>query len=146
MNPLQAPTNGRVGSALVVSLLIFAVDLMTPSGVAVGALYLVPVLVTMRAPKGWHTPTLAGLCTVLLLLWSGASRVEAPALAPDYARWLRKAAWIGALGFLLSVAVDWGITRAIHGDRFDGYGARHIRFGPESTATKEKPKAGQKHP
>ncbi|MBI2929505.1 MAG: hypothetical protein HYY24_27895 [Verrucomicrobia bacterium] len=88
----------------------------------------------------------AVVCTLLLLFWGGTLRVEAPALVPNYARWLTKAVWIGALGFLLSVAVDWEITRAIHGDRFDGYGARHIRFGPESTATKEKPKAGQKHP
>jgi hypothetical protein len=57
-----------VGRAIVLSVVIFAIDLMTPRGVAVGALYLVPVLLTLSARKAWHTPAVAGWCTVLTLL------------------------------------------------------------------------------
>jgi hypothetical protein len=47
---------------------------------------------------------------------------------------------------ILSVSLDWAIVRAIYGDQFAGHAGSHIRFGPNATATKEKPKAGQPHP
>ncbi|MGH9752871.1 MAG: hypothetical protein ACREA2_08800 [Blastocatellia bacterium] len=53
--------------------------------------------------------------------------------------------WAGCVG-MVSVVADWGIVRAIYGDTFAGFSGKHIRFGPDATATTEKPKEGQPHP
>ena len=34
---------------------------------------------------------------------------------------------------VLAVVLDWGIVRAIYGDRFAGHANLHIRFGPKAT-------------
>lgn len=52
---------------ILAALAVFAVDLLTPRGVAVGALYLLPVLLTLRAREDWYTAAAAGAGTALLL-------------------------------------------------------------------------------
>jgi len=44
------------------------------------------------------------------------------------------------------VLADWGVTRAIYGDQQASHSSKHIRFGPNATATPEKPKPGVPHP
>jgi hypothetical protein len=66
--------------------------------------------------------------------------------ATDWTRILRRTAVIGLGVAIVSVSADWAIVRGLYGDRFAGYAGRHIRFGPDSTATKAKPLPGQPHP
>ncbi len=40
---------------------------------------------------------------------------------------------LGVLAAAVSIAADWAIVRAIHGDRHAGYSRLHIRFGPRAT-------------
>ncbi len=56
---------------------------------------------------------------------------------PDVLYGLSAAAWFN---LAYSVLADWEIVRAIYGDQFAGHGGQHIRFGPNATVTKEKPK------
>jgi hypothetical protein len=86
------------------------------------------------------------LCTLLVVLCARKGGVPTPTAAPDFAPFARKTVVIGLLGLLLTSLAHWAITRAVYGDRFAGYGNRHIRFGPEATATKAKPRPGQPHP
>jgi hypothetical protein len=88
------------------------------------------------------------LCTVGVLLGTRAASVSERGTAPT-------AVWIGllprtiAVGFVamvLSLAVDWGLVRGIYGNRFAGHANLHIRFGPNATATKEKPARANPHP
>jgi hypothetical protein len=59
--------------------------------------------------------------------------------------WRRTAVMSVAL-FLVSVVGSWAVMRAIYGDQVAGQIKRQIRFGAESTATTDKPAAGQPHP
>jgi hypothetical protein len=58
----------------------------------------------------------------------------------------RKTIAIGTVAGALSIVADWGLIRSIYGDRPAGYASKHIRFGPEATATKAKPPANVPHP
>jgi len=87
----------------------------------------------------------AVIVTVLVLLGPGsATRVAGPTLG--FKIMLRRAMVWGALGFVLSVAMDWMVVRTVWGDQFAGYANRHIRFGPDATASKAKPRPDQPHP
>jgi hypothetical protein len=88
----------------------------------------------------------AALCTLLVLFCptSPSTGVEC-SLENLRALLKRTAAW-GTIALVLTVAADWAIVRAVYGDQFAGYAARHIRFGPNATATKEKPRPDQPHP
>jgi hypothetical protein len=46
----------------------------------------------------------------------------------------------------LTIVADWALVRAVYGNQFAGHAALHIRFGPNATATKAKPRADQPHP
>lgn len=59
---------------------------------------------------------------------------------------LKKAVVVGMLATVLSLLVDWGLTRVMYGNELAGFSAKHIRFGPDATATSEKPATGQPHP
>jgi hypothetical protein len=90
----------------------------------------------------------ATICT-LFLLSSAPVRVAAREPAVETAGFgalLKKVAAVGLVGTALSLLADWGITRALYGDEQAGFSAKHIRFGPNATATAEKPKVGQPHP
>ncbi len=88
----------------------------------------------------------AALCTVLLFTASGFAAPALDRSSADWPRLLRKTASIGIAATIVSVSADWALVRAIYGDRFAGYAGKHIRFGPDATATKAKPKPGELHP
>jgi len=87
----------------------------------------------------------AALCTGVFL---GAPVTERalPAGGFAWSRLLPRTAVVGQVAMALSLLVDWGVARAIFGDRLAPHASRHIRFGPDATATKEKPKPGAPHP
>jgi hypothetical protein len=88
----------------------------------------------------------AVFCTVMTLL-SAKPRPELAAQTPRGRRLhLRIATTAGIAGMILSVLLDWGIVRAVYGDKFAGHAGLHIRFGPNATGTKLKPPAGRPHP
>jgi hypothetical protein len=92
----------------------------------------------------------AVLCSGLALLCRRVFHV--PATVSDFPRgFATRVAALGlaALGLaasLLSIVADWAIVRAAWGDQFAGHAGLHFRFGPNATATKEKPASGQRHP
>ncbi len=59
---------------------------------------------------------------------------------------LRRAAVVGMAALIAALFMQWGIVRAIYGNRFAGHGGHHVRFGPDATATAEKPKPGAPRP
>jgi hypothetical protein len=90
---------------------------------------------------------LNAVCCSLLVLLCVPVPIDppvTPALAMPGA--LRRVIGIGLLATVLSIAVDWAIVRAVWGNQFAGHAALHIRFGPNATATKEKPAATKPHP
>jgi hypothetical protein len=66
----------------------------------------------------------AVVCTLLVL-----TRDTTPTYLPEpnWRRLLRATVIAGTLASVLSIVVNWGVTRAIYGDRFAGYAAKHIR-------------------
>lgn len=59
---------------------------------------------------------------------------------------IQKTVIIGTIVMVLITLAEWGITHAIYGNKHVPGAGLHIRFGPDATATKDKPEAGQKHP
>ncbi len=90
----------------------------------------------------------ATICTLILLsaLPAKITPVEPQTEKIEFGVLLKKAVAIGLLFTVISLLADWGITRAMYGSEQAGFSAKHIRFGPDATATAEKPKAGQPHP
>ena len=88
----------------------------------------------------------AALCTMGILL--SAPAAERPAAEPgfDWSRLLPKTAVVASIAVTLSLLIDWGVTRAVFGDRQAPQASKHIRFGPDATATTAKPKPGVPHP
>ena len=78
---------------------------------------------------------LASTLVVLLTAAPGELSSEVlPAAVPTGRRaGLRVAVAAGVLAAALSIVADWGIVRAIYGDRHAGHSALHIRFGPRAT-------------
>ncbi|MFO1500740.1 MAG: hypothetical protein U1G07_20535 [Verrucomicrobiota bacterium] len=90
---------------------------------------------------------LVGTLLVLVLperlaagLGSGTTGWQRPAVP------MGRVAAVGLVASILSVTADWGVVRALYGDHFAGHAARHIRFGPDSTASRAKPSEDQPHP
>lgn len=76
----------------------------------------------------------ACLCTLLVLLGSGASReVVDPGSVEPTGRAVGRAVLVGAVAAVVAIGLDWGVVRAIYGDRFAGHANLHIRFGPRAT-------------
>jgi hypothetical protein len=73
----------------------------------------------------------ACLCTVLILLFAGARRDLVPVMPAPRA--IGRAVLVGAVAAVVAIGLDWGIVRAIYGDRFAGHANLHIRFGPRAT-------------
>lgn len=85
------------------------------------------------------------LCGLLALLAVPVSATVPVAYAAEkYRPLLLRTALVGFAASLLLVTVDWGIVRAIYGNRFAGHAKLHIRFGPNATTAEPKP--GQQHP
>jgi hypothetical protein len=92
----------------------------------------------------------AALCTMGILISrppasDGAVQIE-KGTSWDWSSTLRKTVAVGVIAGLLSVAADWALVRAIYGDRRAAGASKHIRFGPDSTATKQRPPPGVPHP
>jgi len=86
----------------------------------------------------------AVLCTVGILLSRGGSEPDQPQPAP-WSQMLRVACVAGLTAMILSTLGEWGVVRAIYGDQPAGYASKHIRFGPDATATTGRLPAGQPH-
>lgn len=97
----------------------------------------------MRIVTEWVILANAVVCTLLVLLampeTAGMPTEPAPSVRPG----IKGVVAAGLLVSALSVFLDWGVVRAIYGDRFAGYAAKHIRFGPNATTTREKIKQMQ---
>jgi hypothetical protein len=59
--------------------------------------------------------------------------------APDWAQVLRRTAVGGLIVCTVLGLLQFGVTRAVWGDKHSGHGAVHIRFGSEATQSKYKP-------
>jgi hypothetical protein len=75
----------------------------------------------------------AALCTLLILLWPGVSRVDGENVNERAGIGVGRVVAIGVVAAALSVVADWAIVRTLYGDRFAGYAGKHIRFGPNAT-------------
>jgi hypothetical protein len=80
----------------------------------------------------------ACLCTLLILLVPGRARAETIPAPVSLRRRLGRDVVLGLLAAILAILMDWGIVRAVYGDRFAGHAGLHIRFGPNAT-TRAKP-------
>jgi hypothetical protein len=88
----------------------------------------------------------AVLCTLGIFLSAPVVDRVPPESDFVWSRRLPRTVLVGVVAAALSVLVNWAVTRGVFGDHQAGYASRHIRFGPEATATKEKPKPGAPHP
>lgn len=84
-----------------------------------------------------HAVALA--CTLVVLGWPpSVSREVSSDLSAEARPWLARTLAVGVAASALAIAVDWGVVRAIYGDRFAGHSTREIRFGPEATNSRVK--------
>jgi hypothetical protein len=88
----------------------------------------------------------AALCTLLVLAAPSLCAQALPGTRSDTSRLIRRVAALGVVGFALSVMADWALVRGVYGDQFAGEGRLHIRFGPNATATPDRPRPDQPHP
>lgn len=88
----------------------------------------------------------AALCSALVLLSLPVSPIIPVASQFPPRGFITRLVAAGTVAAMLSLAADWSVVRGIWGGRFAGYAGLHIRFGPNATATKEKPAPSQPHP
>ena len=88
----------------------------------------------------------AALCTVGIFLSAPGTNCQLPGEGSGWSGLLRKTMAVGLVVAALSVVADWAVVRGVFGDSFVAHAGKHIRFGPDATATKEKPKPGVTHP
>ncbi len=88
----------------------------------------------------------AVICTVIILALSGLSRTAPRTALSTWKPLLLRIAGIGLLGMIASTVIETGVTRWVYASAKAPHASLHIRFGPNATATKAKPKAGQMHP
>lgn len=74
------------------------------------------------------------MCTLLLLLATPTSSARSSgSIEPPR---LRETLAVGVVVAALSILADWGIVRAIYGDKFAGHANLHVRFGPNATTSR----------
>jgi len=88
----------------------------------------------------------AVICTATVLLCARGAVPLTFEVVKDFRPLIRTAVVLGTAGLTVSVLLQWGIVRAIYGEQFAGHSGKHIRFGPNATATSKKPVAGRPHP
>lgn len=89
----------------------------------------------------------AVVCTLLVALGPRSIPMPLPTEGlPNYAGWIGTTVVVGLIVMALTTLIFWGITYALYGGTHAPDAALHIRFGPNATATKAKPKAGAEHP
>jgi hypothetical protein len=86
------------------------------------------------------------LCTVGILLNVPIGVTEATRAPMPWPRLLGRTFGVGLAATGLCIMAEWGAVRAVYGDRFAGYAGRHIRFGPDATATTQKISPSTPHP
>jgi hypothetical protein len=82
------------------------------------------------------------VCTALVLYGMLPREVRSIDKAP-YSRLLASKAIVT---FISVTLLCWGLIRLTQGDKQIGHASRHIRFGPDATATSAKPSADKPHP
>jgi hypothetical protein len=75
----------------------------------------------------------ACLCTWLVLLGAGGGRGAVAEPVEPAPQTIGRALLVCGAAAVLAIVLDWGIVRAIYGDRFAGHANLHIRFGPNAT-------------
>ena len=85
------------------------------------------------------------ICTVLVTLGAQAVPKQTGTLF-SFTEWLWKVPIWGIVVMVGTTVVFWGIKHALYGRQHAPGAALHIRFGADSNAPKEKPKAGEPHP
>src|SRR5262249_10421400 len=75
----------------------------------------------------------AALCTLLILLVPAPGRRLTDFRPRPSRHSLRRVVLVGTAAAALPVLADWGIVRAVYGDRFAGHAGLHVRFGPNAT-------------
>lgn len=81
----------------------------------------------------------ACLLTLLALLLPTLVRTPVLRVSPDWQSALRRTALVGSAVCALVVLLEFGVTRAVWGEKHSGHGSVHIRFGPDATQGKYKP-------
>lgn len=88
----------------------------------------------------------AALCTIGIFVSAPSFVQKSPSIEFHWRRLLPRTILVGVVATACSVIMDWAVVRGIYGDRQAGFAAKHIRFGPEATATIEKPRPELPHP
>jgi len=88
----------------------------------------------------------AVLCSAGVLLNPPEADSETPRTMILWSRLLPRTGSVALLAASLSILADWALVRGIYGNSAAGYSGKHIRFGPNATATKEKPSPDLPHP
>jgi len=112
----SAPSpRGRAILSLIVALIgsIFLLDAVTPLGVPVWVLYLIPLILTYRAPYTWAPYLTAGVCAVLTLLGFTVSN-PMPNL-PSWISFVNRTAALGMFAVIAHLIVQyrWATERLI---------------------------------
>ena len=85
------------------------------------------------------------IATILMALKPSPAKEIVP-LFINCVTWLMDIAFYGTVITLVIITIFWLLTRIMFSDHPIAYSGLHIRFGPERTATKAKPKPGERHP
>jgi hypothetical protein len=72
------------------------------------------------------------IATFLILVYPPQSETEPTASPADYAGIFRRSMIRGVTALVAGILVYTGITRAIYGDEFNGFGGNHRRFGVQA--------------
>lgn len=100
------PRGGAILSLIAVSIgIIFFLDAVTPLGVPVWVLYLIPLILTYQAPVTWIPYLTAGVCAILTLL--GAALSGPMTSMPSWMPLLNRAAALGMFAVIAHLIVQY---------------------------------------
>ena len=85
------------------------------------------------------------ICTVLVAI-SAQTVPKHIGSRFSFSEWLLPGSLYGIAVMVMTTAAFWGIKHALYGKQHAPGASLHIRFGKDSNAPKEKPKAGEPHP
>jgi len=85
------------------------------------------------------------IATILMALKPLPAKEIIP-LRTNYLAWLMDIALYGTVITLVVITIYWSLTRILFKNNPIDHSGLHIRFGPDRTATKVKPKQGESHP
>lgn len=90
--------------------------------------------------------TFNGVLVTILVLSVPAEFSVSPFIAFGEQQWLSRVLLAGFAVLISSSFLFWLLTQMLYGRQPVGHSGLHIRFGPNRTATTDKPKSGQAHP